>query len=320
MSNAHLRYNSFNEHLKKKFGEKVFRVTLNAGMTCPNIDGTRAKGGCYFCNDDYLLAKSWHKQQPIPDQLDYGIDYIRERHGAKKLLAYFQNGTNTHAPAKILRELFFSVLERPEVVGLMISTRPDCLGNDVLDLLSELSEKTYLWIEMGLQSAQNHILKKINRAHTVEEFAVATHQLRERKILNCVHQIFGMPNETEEEMLSGIDFLNTLPIDGIKIHNLFVAKYTALAKWYHEGQYEPLTLENYVRLCVLSVARLRPDIIIHRLNAHGPARLTVAPEWSVNKLKTLTALHTEMERQNIYQGQAYQNQGDERTALCYGTP
>ena len=300
-----MSYLSLNTVLKEKFGQRVYRVTLNSGLSCPNIDGTRAKGGCYFCNDDYLLAHSWHKQQSIPDQLAYGAKYITERHGATKYLAYFQNGTNTHADVKILRPLFFDALTFPGVVGLAISTRPDCLNDDVLDLLSELNEKTYLWIELGLQSAQDHVLEKINRAHSVDEFAVATQKLAARKILNCAHVIIGMPDETEEEILAGTDFVNALPIDGIKIHNMFVTKHTVLEKWYKEGKYVPLELADYVRLCVDYLERLRPDMIVHRLNAHGPERLTVAPDWSVNKLATINAIHAEIARRETRQGKLY---------------
>jgi len=305
MKDVHLKYNSFNEHLKKRFGQKIYRVTLNTGLTCPNIDGTRAKGGCYFCNDDYLLAKSWHKQQPLQDQLEYGIQYIRERHNTDKYLAYFQNGTNTHASVEVLRPLFMKVLNQEGIVGMMISTRPDCLGEDVLDLLSEINDQTYLWVETGLQSPQNHILEKINRAHTVEEFAEAAMHLRKRNILNCAHIILGMPDETEEEMINGVKFINNLPVNGIKIHNMFVTKYTALAKWYQEGQYQPLELKRYAELCVDYLERLRPDVIIHRLNAHAPARLTVAPNWSVNKLGTLNAIHEEILKRDTFQGKFY---------------
>lgn len=298
-------YLSFNEILKQKFSERVYRVTLNSGLSCPNIDGTKAKGGCYFCNDDYLLAKSWHKRQELKAQLDYGVQYIQERHGANKYLAYFQNGTNTHASVDFLRPLFEEAIRYPGVVGLAVSTRPDSLPEDVLDLLSELNEKTYLWVELGLQSAQNHILEKINRAHTVEEFADAAEKLAKRNILSCVHMILGMPDETEEEMLAGADFINALPVNGIKIHNMFVTKHTALEKWYKQGDYVPLTLETYVRLCVDYLERLRPDIVIHRLNAHGPARLTVAPEWSINKLATVNAIHAEIARRGTWQGRMY---------------
>lgn len=242
---------------------------------------------------------------PIPDQLSYGIKYVKERHQTDKFLAYFQNGTNTHAPAEFLRPLFESAIIHPQVVGLMISTRPDCLDEPILDLLSELNEKTYLWLELGLQSHQNHVLDHINRAHSVEEFVSACEKLAKRGIQNCVHMILGLPKETPQEMLEGADFINKLPVQGIKIHNLFVTKHTVLEKWYREGHYQPLTLEDYATLCVDYLEKLRPDIIIHRLNAHGPARLTVAPDWSINKLGTLNAIHAEIFKRDTWQGKRY---------------
>lgn len=300
------RYLGFNEVLRAHFGTKVYRVTLNSGLSCPNIDGTRAKGGCTFCNDDYLLAKSWHKQLSIAEQLKVGIDYVRGRHpNTEKFLAYFQNGTNTHAPVSFLRPLLEATLDHPEIVGVILSTRPDCLGADVIELLSEINKRTYLWVEVGLQSAQDRILESINRAHSVAEFAEAIHRLHAQDIRSCAHMILGLNGETRAEMLAGADFLNDLPINGIKLHNLFVTRHTVLEKDYHAGKYQPLTLEEYATLCVDYLEKLRPDIVIHRLNAHGPARLTVAPEWSINKMATVNAIHAELEQRDTWQGKQF---------------
>jgi len=301
----HARYLSFNEVLRQKFGEKVYRVSLNLGLSCPNIDGTRAKGGCYFCNDDYLLAKSWHKRQELKKQWDFGVRYMRERHAAEKFIAYFQNGTNTHAPVDLLAPVFRESLEGEGVVGLAISTRPDCLGDDILDLLSELNEKTYLWIELGLQSFDEGVLQKINRAHSVDEFFIACERLAKRGLNNCTHLIFGLPDDTPDKILFHLKTLNALPIQGIKIHNLFVTEHTPLAKWYRDGLFAPWSLADYSKLCVDYLEGLRPDIIVHRLNAHGPARLTVAPDWAVNKLATMNAIHDELVRRDTWQGKFF---------------
>lgn len=306
-SKVHERYLGFNQVLQNQFGEKVFRVSINTGLSCPNIDGTRAKGGCYFCNDDYLLARSFEKQRTLEDQMIEGMDYLKQRHkSTSKFLAYFQNGTNTHGPANMIRPWFENSLLYKNVVGLLISTRPDCLGEEILDLLEELNQKTYLWVELGLQSAQNHVLEKINRAHSVEEFDEACFKLAKRGIKVCAHMIIGMPGESEEEILSGADHLNQLPVAGIKLHNLFVVKHTVLAKWHAEKKYTPLSLENYAKLCVDYLELLRPDMVIHRLNAHGPRPLTIAPEWSINKLQTMNAVHDELEKRNSWQGKKYQ--------------
>ncbi len=305
MQHPHQRYNSFNEQLKRQFGAKVYRVSLNLGLSCPNVDGTKAKGGCYFCNDDYLLAKSWHKRQDLPEQWHYGIHYMRERHGAQKFIAYFQNGTNTHAPVSFLRTAFLQTLDFEGVVGMAISTRPDCLGEDVLDLLQEINAKTHLWIELGLQSFSDAVLQKINRAHTVDEFARACENLHKRALRNCTHMIFGLPGDTPEQILADVKTFNALPIQGIKIHNLFVTEHTPLAKWYRDGQYQPWALADYTTLCVDYVERLRPDVVIHRLNAHGPERLTVAPDWAINKLGTVNAIHDELVKRDSWQGKFF---------------
>ncbi len=295
----HLRYNSFTELLKTRFGERVHRITLSAGQPCP--------GHCIFCNDEALLGKSWHKQQSIKDQINYGINYITWRHEAHKYIAYFQNGTNTNAPANILRPMFLDSIADERIAGLIISTRPDCLKDDVLDLLTELNERTYLWIEMGLQSPYNETLKRINRGHSVEDYVAALDRLKKRNILVCSHVILGLPGETREQILSGTTFINNLPLDGIKIHNLFVTKDTALVREYTEGRFQPMELPEYASLCVDYLERLRPDLIIHRLNAHAPDRLTVAPKWSVNKLATLNAIHDELEKRDTRQGREHEH-------------
>lgn len=307
----HLRYNSFTEILKAKFGEKVHRITLNANLPCPNRCPPsplpsppmgEGMSGCIFCNDEALLGKSWHKQQSIKDQIAYGINYIQWRHEAHRYIAYFQNGTNTNAPAEILRPLFFDSIADERIVGLIISTRPDCLKDDVLDLLSELNERTYLWLEMGLQSPFDETLKRINRGHSFDDYVKALEQLKARKILVCSHVILGLPGETRDQILDGTKTINALPLDGIKIHNLMILNTSLLVSEYLEGRYKPLALEEYATLCVDYLERLRPNLIIHRLNAHAPDRLTIAPKWSVNKLATLNAIHGELERRDARQG------------------
>ncbi|MBU0506870.1 MAG: TIGR01212 family radical SAM protein [bacterium] len=302
MKNAHLKYNSFTEVLKKKYQTRIFKITLNAGLTCPNRDGKLSKRGCSYCNDDYLLAKSWHKQQPLMAQINYGRTYIQERHKAEKFFAYFQNGTNTYASIKILRKIFYTVLGSPDIVGMIIGTRADCLPENVLDLLSEINLKTDLWIDLGLQSTQNKILNKVNRGHSIDDFSVTVANLANRNIQTCAHIILGMPEETNQEALLGVNIINKLPIKGLKIHNMLVTKDTEMATWFEQGTYTPLSLEEYVTLCVDYLECLRPDIIIHRLNAHAPARLTVAPQWSINKLGTLNAIHKEIVRRGTWQG------------------
>ncbi|MBF0104806.1 MAG: TIGR01212 family radical SAM protein [Deltaproteobacteria bacterium] len=306
MKNPHLRYNGFNEVLRKKFGQKISRLTLNLNLTCPHVDPITGNGGCHYCNDDHLLGKSWHKQLSLNKQIDYGKNYLKGRHNTDKYLAYFQNGTNTNAPTDKLLPLFKESISDPAMVGLIISTRPDCLPDDMIDALCALNSQTWLWVELGLQSTQDHVLDKINRGHSVAAFVSAVERLAAKNIRTCAHIIFGLPDESREEMIGGVHLVNSLPVNGIKLHNLFIVENTVLAQWFKQGDYTPLTLCEYATLCVDYLERLRPDITIHRLNAHAPDRLTIAPKWSVNKWDTLNAVHEEIEKRGTQQGRLYQ--------------
>lgn len=301
------RYTAFHTEIKKQFGEKIFRVTVNTGMSCPNVDGTRAKGGCTFCQDASYLGSSFEKGASLSQQIQQGMDYVGTRHGTNKYFIYFQNGTNTHAPAKILRPLFNEALSFPGVVGLFIATRPDSLPPEILDLLEEFNAKTYLWVELGLQSHRNDVLAMMNRAHTVEEFEEGVETLHQRNIRVGTHVILGLPGETDNDVIEKAHTLNRLPLQGIKIHNLVVFKKTVLEKQFREGKYTPLSLEHYAKLCVDFLEYLKPDILIERLNAHGPRDQTVAPEWSINKFLALNAVHAELEKRDTWQGKKYES-------------
>ncbi len=298
----HSRYNAFHQAIFKQFGERIFRVTVNAGMTCPNVDGTKAKGGCTFCSEVSYTGNTFQNQGSVTKQISDGMEYIKKRHHTARLFAYFQNGTNTYAPVEVLRTLYKEALNFPEIAGLFIATRPDCLGEDVLDLLSELNEKTHLYLEMGLQSHKDEILKRLNRAHTADDYVKAIQALHKRKIKTCTHLIVGLPGESEQDNIDKAHFMNQLPLDAVKIHNLVVFKDTVLEKQAASGYYKPMSLTDYTKLCVDFLENLRPDILIQRLNAHGPRHETVAPEWSVNKWEAINAIHNELEKRDTWQG------------------
>lgn len=300
------RYKSFNAEVQKLFGEKIFRITVNAGMTCPNVDGTKAKGGCTFCQETSYTGLTFREGDDIRRQIENGMSYVGERHHTTAFFAYFQNGTNTYAPVEKLRRLYETVLSYPEIKGLFIATRPDCLEDDVMELLSELNKKTYLCVELGLQSQKNDLLKKMNRAHTVEEFTEGVQKLAQNKISTCAHVILGVPGETAEDNRDKARYISSLPLTGVKIHNMVVFRDTTLAKQYESKLYEPLSLETYTEWCVEFLEELRPDIWIHRLNAHGPRHDTVAPEWSINKWEPINAIHEALEQHNTWQGKKYQ--------------
>ena len=296
------RYRAFYREVQKTFGERIFRVTINTGLTCPNVDGTRARGGCTFCQDVSYFGASFHEGLSVKEQLQTGMEYVRTRHQTARFFAYFQNGTNTYAPVSVLRKIYDQTLADSHIVGLMIGTRPDCLGPEVLDFLEELNKRTYLWLELGLQSHKNDVLKRINRAHTIGEFETAAANLDKRKIRTCAHVILGLPGESNADTVDKARFVNKLPVAGIKIHNLVVFKNTVLARHYREGQVPLQNLKEYAEACVDFLEHLRPDITVQRLNAHGPREITEAPEWSINKMATMNAIHDELERRDAWQG------------------
>lgn len=299
------RYRPFFKEIEKKFGERIFKVTVNGGFTCPNVDGTKSKGGCTFCQESSYTGLTFQKGDSIRNQILAGMEYVRKRHKTASFFVYFQNGTNTYAPINRLKEIYETPFLFDRIKGVMIATRPDCLEKEVLDYLGELNERTYLWVELGLQSHRNDVLKKINRAHTAEDFAKTAEALAGRKIRTSAHIILGLPGEQPEDSRAKALFLNELPISAVKIHNLVVFKNTVLEKQFHQGFYQPLTLEDFTNQCIDFLEHLRPDILIQRINAHGPRDQTVAPEWSINKWSAINSIHSEMDKRDSWQGKKF---------------
>lgn len=295
-----LRYNSINAALKKRFGCKVFKVSLESGLGCPNRDGTIGTSGCTFCNEQSYLAAQESKS--IKEALKEGIEYVKRRHGAARFISYFQSGTNTYGPVDRLKNIFEEAIDHPEVVGLAIGTRPDCLTAEHIDLLEEFSRKTMLWVELGLQSANEKTLAIINRGHTVSDFSFAARLLKERNIPVVAHVILGLPGESIEDMIKTAEFLNKEDVDGVKIHNLHILAGTQLEKLYNEGKVNVPDLETYAKWVADFLEHLKPSILVHRVNGHAPRRLTVAPHWSINKLAIFNAVDKELEKRNSYQG------------------
>ncbi len=296
------RFHGINEFHKKKFGEKIYKLSIKAGFTCPNRDGTKARGGCTFCNNDGHKPLSYLPRQDIKTQIEKGLSYLTKRHRAQKFIAYFQDFSATYAPVEYLRELYFSVLEYKEFVGINIGTRSDCLQEPVLDVLSELHQKIYLLLDIGLQTSNNDTLKLINRAETTDDFIDAVTRVKKRHIDICTHVILGLPGETPSDYIDTAKFINHLPIDGIKIHNLHVIKNTRLADDYHARKFVPLSLEDYSLFAARFLEFLRPEIVIHRLTGEAPESLTIAPKWSVNKLNVLNTIKHKQIELNSWQG------------------
>jgi uncharacterized protein len=299
------RYKSFNAYLREKFGERVYRVPIDAGFTCPNRDGERAFGGCTFCDDRGSGAPTIDRYKSVSDQLEHGIARIRRRFKAKKFLAYFQAFTNTYAPEGILRQVYDLGLAHPDVVGLCIGTRPDCLPDNVLDLLAEYNERIFTWLEIGLQSQSNRTLELINRGHSAEEFFDAVKRAKKRNLQIATHVIFGLPGESEKDMLETIKRVAESGIQGVKIHQLCIYKGTPLEKEYCEGRLEVMNEDTYIELVVRALELLPPDMVIMRLVAEGSRDEMIAPAWSFEKERIAAKIDRLMEERQSYQGKNF---------------
>ncbi len=288
-------FNSIGEYLKHKFGCKVIKLSLDAGFTCPNRDGTKGSGGCIFCSAD----GSGDFASDIPGQ----ISLLSKKWPSGKYIAYFQSHTNTYAPVEVLREKYEQALSYPDVVGIAIATRPDCLPADVLELLSELNQKTFLWVELGLQTMHENTANLVNRCYPLSTFEHAMAELNSRGIKTVVHLILGLPSETKEDMLKSVSYVCSKDIFGIKLHLMNVLKGTKLADFYPERIHIP-SKEEYISLVVDALEIIPPEITIHRLTADAPRHLLVAPEWGYEKRTILNGIQKELRLRSSYQGKA----------------
>ncbi len=296
------RYHTWNYHLRQTFGHKVFKVSLDGGFDCPNRDGKVAYGGCTFCS----AAGSGDFAGNRADDLVKQFNDIKEKMHKKwkdgKYLGYFQAFSNTYAPVEELREKYEIILKQPDVVGLSIATRPDCLPDDVVEYLAELNERTYLWVELGLQTVHESTANLINRAHDYECYKEGVAKLRKHGIRVCTHIINGLPLETTEMMLETAKEVAKLDIQGIKIHLLHLLKDTPMIKQYEKGLLKFLSFEEYVHLVCDQLEILPPEIIVHRITGDGPVDLMVGPMWSLRKWEVLNAIDAELKRRNSWQG------------------
>lgn len=292
------RYHTLNYFYKKKFGKKVFKVSLNAGFSCPNIKNGH---GCIFCSN-----KSGDFAGNIKDDLKTQFETIKTNMEKKwpnsYYIGYFQAGTNTYAPLEVLKEKYSSILQIPNVVGLSIATRSDAINKETLDYLEELNKKTFLTIELGLQTIHEKTLKLINRGHTLKNFEKCVLELQKRKINIIVHIINGLPYETKEMMVETVKYLNKLNINGIKIHMLHILKNTPLEKMYTKEKFHILTKEEYIEFTCEQLEHLNPNIVIHRITGDPTKEDLIEPTWLLKKFCVLNDIDKEMKKRNIYQG------------------
>ncbi|HEY5975848.1 MAG TPA: TIGR01212 family radical SAM protein [Geobacteraceae bacterium] len=295
------RYTTLSDELRRTFGCRVQRITVDAGFTCPNRDGTLASGGCIFCSERGSGADNIARGLPVAAQLAQGKAAMIRRYHAHRFIAYFQPYSNTYAPVERLRALYDEALAVPEVVGLIVGTRPDCLPPDVLDLLAEYGRRTWFWLELGLQSPHDRTLVRLNRGHDFAVFAEAARAVTARGIRLCAHVILGLPGESRAEMLATAGILNRLGVSGVKIHLLHVMRGTPLAAMYERGEVPLLERDEYVALVCDFLERLEPRILIHRLTGDG-GRDLLAPAWAAAKMQVLNGIDRELERRGTRQG------------------
>ncbi|WEG73255.1 TIGR01212 family radical SAM protein [Vagococcus intermedius] len=297
-------YHTWNYCLRQEFGEKIFKVPIDAGFDCPNRDGTVARGGCTFCSvsgsGDMILAPT----DPLPEQFQSETKRMHEKWpGVTNYLVYFQNFTNTHGTAETIRQRFEQVLNEPGVVGLSIGTRPDCLPDDVIEYLAELNERFYLWVELGLQTTYEHTSHKINRAHDYQTYLTGVEKLRKHNIRVCTHLINGLPGETPEMMLENVrrTILDS-DIQGIKLHLMHLMTNTRMVRDYVSGELQLMTKEDYVNVICDQLELIPPEIVIHRLTGDAPRDSIIGPMWSLKKWEVLNAIDAELKKRQSWQG------------------
>jgi uncharacterized protein len=295
------RYYAFSDYLKERFGQKVWKIPIDAGFTCPNRDGTKGFGGCTFCNNEGFSPNTRRNVRSVEDQIAEAISTHHHR-GIHKFIAYFQAYTNTHASADALRALYEIPWRFPDVVGMSIGTRPDCVDPQKITLIESYKERGEVWIEYGLQTIHDLTQKAINRCHTLADFERAIDLTRDRGIRICAHTILGLPGETREMMLETHRRLGDYPIDGLKIHLLHVMKNTAMARQFERGEFEVLSRNAYVALICDVLEVLRPSVVIQRLHADAPEEVLIAPTWCLDKRRVLTEIEAELTRRGTYQG------------------
>ena len=296
-------YQTYNNYLKKRFGKPVLKISLNGGFTCPNVDGTKSKGGCIYC-DNVAFSPVAASTDPVMVQLEKGIARTKR---FDLFIGYFQAFSNTYAPVEKLKEIYEPVITHPSIVGIAIGTRPDCFSEKIFDYLSNIHQRTYLSVEIGLQTIHNSTLKKINRHHTFEESVSVIDELSKRGIESVAHIMLGLPGESREMMLDTAKAVAKLPVQGIKIHQLMVIKGTALEKrLYSTGKLNVLSVGEYGELVGKFLSRLRPDQIIHRIMADSRIEAgLVAPLWSADKRNSLQFIQNYLKENKIFQGKKF---------------
>ena len=297
-------YHSLDYMLRERFGEKVYKVTLNGGMSCPNRDGKIGRRGCIFCSEGGSGDFAADASLSVTEKINSQIAILSAKRPIHRYIAYFQAYTNTYAPVEYLQKIFTEAISHPKVIALSIGTRPDCLDDKVIALLSELNRMKPVWIELGLQTIHEDTARYIRRGYSLSCFEDALSRLRAAGLEVIVHTILGLPGETHDDILETIKYLNATDIQGIKLQLLHVLSGTDLAADYQVGKFEVLGRDAYIDLVIDCLEHLRPSIIIHRVTGDGPKELLIAPQWASRKREVLNLLHHRMKEMGSFQGKA----------------
>lgn len=308
------RVNTFGQYLLRRYGQRVHKLALHAGFTCPNRDGTKGRGGCTFCNN-VSFSPNAEGLPRIAPQLEAGRSVLAKRTGARRFMAYFQAYSNTYDSVEALRDRYDRALTHPDVIGLSIGTRPDCVPEAVLDLLADYrANGKEVWLELGLQSADDHTLARVNRGHDFADYRTAVNAAHRRGIPVCTHLIVGLPGEGREAALTSLERVLELGAEGLKLHPLHVVRHTRLAVDWRRGEYRPLTLDEYVHICADLVERTPWTVTYHRLTGTASTDILLAPAWCNRKWAVLNGIEAELHRRNARQGDRIESPSRPRIA------
>ena len=301
------RYNDFPTYFRGKFKERVQKVSVDAGFTCPNRDGTKGKGGCFYCNNKTFKPTYCNLENSVTSQIQQGVNFFAKKYQSMKFLAYFQAYTNTYAPLDNLKKLYEEALEHPKIVGLVISTRPDCMDEKMLEYLALLSKHTYVMVEFGLESHLDTSLERINRGHTVFESVRAIENTAKYGINNCAHMILGLPGESRTELLAQAEFVSSLPLKNLKLHQLQIHRGTVLEKQYksNPADFHLFSAQEYIELVVDYLEVLNPAIVVERFISQAPPQLLVAPKWGLKNFEFVDKVEKRLTERDTWQGRLY---------------
>ena len=296
------RFYSLNNYLKETFGKKVYKVSLDGGFTCPNRDGKISNKGCLFCSDRGSGEFTGKRGKSITEQIDEQLEFIYSKNKDSKVIAYFQNFTNTYGDIEYLKKIYYEALSHEKVLGIAIATRPDCIDDEVLELLAEINEKYFLWVELGLQTANDEIGYIINRGYMTKRYIDTANMLDSKNIKFVTHMIVGLPFDTEKNIFETVELINNVNSWGIKVHLLYVLKNSKLARFYEENQFKIYERDEYVELIAKIISKLNPKIVVHRLTGDAKKDDLLLPEWSADKRGILNDIQKKLKAQSIYQG------------------